>query len=371
MAARTNIEWADSSWNPVVGCSLVSPGCTNCYAMRWAHAGMKPVKHYHGTTRSVNGKPVWTGKVAQAPEHILTAPLRWKKPRRIFVNSMGDLFHEDCPDDWIDKVFAVMALCPQHTFQVLTKRAKRMREYLNRIEDEPQHDTVKRFAVAMPNPWPKFGTIIFPLANVWAGVSAEDQARADERIPDLLATLAAVRFVSAEPLIGPVRLDMLNREPDAYDLKMPGFATVEKFYTDALGGASGIQWKDGHAERETGGHVGLDWVIVGGESGPGARPLDMGWARSIVRQCQAAGVRCFVKQLGPQPYETMGSTMRHDDPNDIFGTMEKAIANPPPKGWTRVHYGSETRLYRYHRLKDRKGGDMIEWPEDLRVREMP
>ena len=131
MADNTGIEWTDATWNPVVGCSIVSPGCTNCYAMQMAARieKMQPESHYAGTTKRVNGNAVWTGKVALAPDHILTAPLRWKKPRRIFVNPMGDLFHESIPDAWIDRVFAVMALAPQHRFQLLTKRAKRMREY--------------------------------------------------------------------------------------------------------------------------------------------------------------------------------------------------------------------------------------------------
>ena len=127
MASNSNIEWTDATWNPIVGCSIVSPGCTNCYAMQMAARieTMRP-SHYDGTTKKVNGNAVWTGKVALAPDTILTAPLRWKRPRKIFVNSMGDLFHESIPDADIDRAFAVMALSPQHTFQVLTKRAERM-----------------------------------------------------------------------------------------------------------------------------------------------------------------------------------------------------------------------------------------------------
>ncbi|WP_146090272.1 DUF5131 family protein, partial [Rhodoblastus acidophilus] len=133
MGDKSKIDWTDATWNPIVGCSIVSPACTNCYAMAMARRieCMKSGTAYEGTTRlSVNGTPVWTGKVAQAVEHALTQPLRWRRPRKIFVNSMGDLFHESVPDEWIDRVFAVMALAPQHTFQILTKRAKRMRDYL-------------------------------------------------------------------------------------------------------------------------------------------------------------------------------------------------------------------------------------------------
>jgi hypothetical protein len=141
MADKSAIEWTDATWNPVVGCSIVSPGCTNCYAMKMAAriekmasspmaAHVNVQTHYAGTTQRSKAGAVWTGKVARAPEHILTQPLKWKRPRKIFVNSMGDLFHESIPDEWIDRVFAVMALAPQHTFQVLTKRAERMRSYL-------------------------------------------------------------------------------------------------------------------------------------------------------------------------------------------------------------------------------------------------
>lgn len=151
MAGDTNISWTERTWNPVVGCSVVSPGCTNCYAMRMAYrvkemeearTGRPDASHYFGTTKVVNGNPVWTGKVVLAPEHILLEPLRRRKPTMYFVNSMSDLFHEDVPDEWIDRVFAVMALCPQHTFQVLTKRSERMRAYCtdpDRIQRMQRH----------------------------------------------------------------------------------------------------------------------------------------------------------------------------------------------------------------------------------------
>ena len=349
MSEHSNIQWTDSTWNPIVGCTIVSPGCTNCYAMKWAHSGMKAIKHYDGTTKVVNGHAIWTGLVRQAPEHILMAPLKWKKPRRIFVNSMSDLFHEDVPDEWIDRVFAVMALCPQHVFQVLTKRSKRMMAYCLRPKiNEIVWDKADEFAcdLRLPENHPSCDYLLggkagaaWPLPNVWLGVSCEDQTRADERIPDLLATPAAVRFVSAEPLLGPIDFSR------HIEIRMPSlYSPVE---------------------------VNLDWIIVGGESGPGSRPFDLAWGRSIIGQCQAAGVPVFMKQLGAQPLETMGSTMRHDDPNDIELMMEKAMTSPPPKGWTRIHDGRKTSLYRYHRLKNKKGGDPLEWPEDLRVRQMP
>ncbi len=270
--------------NPVVGCSIVSPACTHCYAMAMAArvermSGGKT--HYAGTTKVVNGKPVWTGKLALAPDHIVTAPLRWKRPRRIFVNSMSDLFHEDMPEEWIDRVFAVMALAPQHTFQILTKRPERMRAYLT----APGKDgTANRIRYAAGGGEGIRDNWAWPLPNVWLGVTAEDQARADERIPDMLATPAAVRFVSAEPLLGP--LDLYNGDPDP---RLGGHSATKTFIGD--------WWEPGDDLRGPSRH-GLDWVIVGGESGPGSRPMHPNWVRSIRDQCAAAGVAFHFKQWG-------------------------------------------------------------------------
>jgi hypothetical protein len=188
MTGKCKIQFTDATWNPLAGCSIVSPGCTNCYAMRQAARieRMGGADHYVGLTEMVNGKPVWTGKVALASERTLLAPLRWKKPRKIFVNSMSDLFHESVPDEWIDRIFAVMALCPQHTFQVLTKRSKRMREYLltpwTRVNIG---DRVGNISADGDNDHDAFIDGPWPLPNVWLCVTAEDQTRADERIPDL------------------------------------------------------------------------------------------------------------------------------------------------------------------------------------------
>jgi protein gp37 len=272
----SSIEWTEHTWNPIVGCSIVSPGCTNCYAMRMAArieaAGTAP--HYAGLTKKVNGNAVWTGKLALAPEITLTEPLRRKKPTMYFVNSMGDLFHEDCPDEWIDRVFAVMALCPQHTFQVLTKRADRMRAYMANVEREAywMNAVADLFEIdgsllnrcypimGQRDPW-------LPLPNAWLGVSCERQEEADERIPLLLQTPAAVRFISAEPLLGPIKLH-------------------ERIGDDWL--ASGLS-----GERK-----GLDWIIVGGESGPKARPMHARWAADIRNQCRVARIPFFFKQWG-------------------------------------------------------------------------
>lgn len=302
----SNIEWTHETWNPIVGCSLASPGCTNCYAMTMAkRLQAMGVAHYAGLTKTVNGKAVWTGTMALAPDRIVNAPLFIRKPKMFFVNSMSDLFHEDVPDEWIDRVFAIMAKSYQHTFQVLTKRAKRMREY-----------ALKRASVGVAA-----GVVLtfddgrtlysWPLPNVWLGVSCEDQRRADERIPDLLATPAAIRFVSAEPLLGPIDFTMIDSDG------VTGLHTLER------------------------GPVGIDWVIVGGESGSGARPFDLRWARDIVRQCKDAGVACFVKQMGAHPHDSDRPGLEAD--------------------------GSHLRL----RTKAKKGNDPAEWPEELRVRQMP
>ncbi|MBL4691723.1 MAG: phage Gp37/Gp68 family protein [Magnetovibrio sp.] len=289
----TNIEWTEKSWNPIVGCSVVSPGCTNCYAMKMAHR----LKHmaeakaggptqYYGTTKVVNGKAVWTGKVAQAPENTLLAPLRRKKPTTYFVNSMGDLFHEDVPDEWIDQVFAVMALCPQHTFQVLTKRSKRMMGYMTNLVGDGLIEIWATAAGKIAGD-EGFSDVMqyyereWPLPNVWLGVSAEDQTRADERIPDLLVTPAAIRFVSAEPLLDPI---------DFTHISTLQFRHAE--YIDALSGQ-----RFGMFGEANGFCPKLDWIIVGGESGPGARHIPNEPIIDIKNQCANAGVACFVKRL--------------------------------------------------------------------------
>lgn len=286
MADKSPIEWTEATWNPVVGCSILSPGCTHCYAMKMAarieamSAATGRETHYAGTTKLSKAGPVWTGKLALAPDHILTEPLRWKRPRRIFVNSISDLFHENVPDEWIDKVFAVMSLAPQHTFQVLTKRARRMREYVG------ASDRFARVLRTMYLNVPVDGSLAdeWPLPNVWLGISTERQQESDERVPELLATPAAVRFVSAEPLLGP----------------------IDYYTTSAVMPAERHPWRNGPILQ------GIDLVIVGGESGHDARPMHPDWARSIRDQCAAAGTVFFFKQWGawgrakPAPSGTPG-----------------------------------------------------------------
>ncbi|WP_323021224.1 phage Gp37/Gp68 family protein [Pararhodobacter sp.] len=262
MADRTPIEWADATWNPITGCSRVSEGCRNCYAEIMAARFSKPGQWGEGLAQIVR-KPDgsadhrWTGQV-RLNDRALDQPLRWRKPRRIFVCSTSDLFHEGVPDEWLDRVFAVMALAPQHTFMVLTKRPERAREYVApRLFESPsmQDRLWSIYHASRSKHVPAW-----PLPNVWLGTSIEDQATADARIPHLLATPAAVRFVSAEPLLGPVDLTGYLPDLDCGD--------------------------------------GLDLAIVGGESGPGARPMHPDWPRALRDQCVAAGTAFFFKQWG-------------------------------------------------------------------------
>jgi protein gp37 len=270
MAENTKIEWTDATWNPITGCSVVSPGCTNCYAMKLAGTRMRNHPSRAGLTQPSKAGPVWTGEV-RFNEQWLDQPLRWRKPRMIFVCAHGDLFHENVPDEWIDMVFAVMALAQQHTFQVLTKRPERMREYIAKLAAQSPCEfagTIARSLAVIGMHGDVEANGDFP--NVWLGTSIEDQATADARIPHLMATPAAVRFVSAEPLIGPVDLTQCPHD-------------------DALAGYA----PDANGDRHK-----INWVIVGGESGKNARPMHPDWARSLRDQCGVAGVPFFFKQWG-------------------------------------------------------------------------
>ncbi|MDO2978323.1 DUF5131 family protein [Mycobacteroides abscessus] len=254
MGDKTRIEWSDATWSPVTGCTRVSDGCLNCYIER-----STPIRV---AGRKFDGEGIGASLAVQLHPNRLDWPLRKRDGKKIFVCSQADLFHDDVPDEYIARVFAVMALAPQHTFQVLTKRHGRMRSLLS------SHAFWGRVGAAGldRDVWlPQSGVSLDQhyLPNVWLGVSAEDQKRADLRIPALLDTPAAVRFVSAEPLLGPIDL-----------------------HGDPIGKDS-VFWI-GH----------LDWVIVGGESGPGARPMHPDWARSIRDQCVAAGVPFLFKQWG-------------------------------------------------------------------------
>lgn len=287
----SKIEWTDETWNPVAGCSIVGPECQNCYAMRMAaRLELMGNRNYRGLTKKgKSGKAVWTGKIVINRETLLK-PLSWKESRRVFVNSMSDLFHEDLPGPIIKEVLDVIEKCPQHTFQVLTKRAPRMRQVM-------QH-------------W-----CAYPYPNLWLGVSVGIQSEIG-RVDELLKTPAAVRFVSYEPAL-----------------------ELVKFKAEHFG-----MWQESNRPyrsypvAKTTGAPKIDWLIVGGESGPGARPFDLAWARSAIAQCKAAKVACFVKQLG--------ANLSDADLNECQRESGKSV-------------------------HDRKGGDPSEWPADLRVREWP
>lgn len=293
----TSIEWTDRTWNPIRGCSRVSEGCRFCYAEAIAARFSNPGNTFHGFAERTPDGPRWTGDVVLLQDR-LTEPLTWKKPARVFVNSMSDLFHENLSDAAIVQVFGIMARTPQHTYQVLTKRADRMMELIRyfRPINGPSafSERVCRASGAEELPW--------PLPNVWLGVSVENQHFYDERIGKLLRTPAAVRFISYEPALGPL------------DLRLGGMSMPDYSAHDPL--------------------PKLDWLICGGESGHGARPFDLAWARSIVEQCRAVSVPVFVKQMG-----------------------------------SKAHLSEDGQILPLPFTK--KGGIPEEWPSDLRVREFP
>lgn len=244
--AETTIEWTDATWNPVAGCQVITPGCTNCYAMRMAaRLEAMGVEKYEGLTRKSGNRYVWTGKV-RLDEETLETPLRWKKPRKIFVNSMSDLFHDDVPEDFIRRVWCVMQRTPRHTYQILTKRPERMREVVTKL--------------GLP-----------AMEHVWLGTSVEDAAVLP-RLDDLRATPAIIRFVSFEPLIGSVR------EADLTD---------------------------------------IHWAIVGGESGPRARPMAPEWVDEIRLNCLAKGTAFFFKQWGGKNKKAAGRMLHGQEWNEL------------------------------------------------------
>lgn len=276
----SKIEWTERTWNPVTGCSRVSRGCENCYAERMAwRLSHNPVigDRYAGTARKTHGGKIqWTGKVNLVYSAI-TQPYAWRKPSLVFVNSMSDFFHPDIPQEFLNELWNIIRDTPQHTYQILTKRPKNI---LDRL----------------PANWEEG----YP--NVWIGTSVEDQRTADERIARLIEVPAAVRFLSMEPLLSPV---------------------------DLLGNAMWLEHEDSMGRGYQRPMIqDLQWVIVGGESGPGARACDPDWIADIVDQCRFFQVPVFVKQLGSNSLPSLA-------------------------------------------LKDRKGGEMSEWPDYLRVRQTP
>lgn len=284
MADKSPIEWLrggddrqGATWNIITGCSVISAGCKHCYAMRLAGTRMRQHPSRVGLTQQTTAGPVWNG-LLRFNEEWLNQPRSWRRPRMIFVCGHGDLFHEAVPDEWIDRVFTVMAISPQHIFIVLTKRAQRMRDYMIAA-----HTSFAARALSWPGP------SVWPLPNVWLGVSVETQDAADERIPLLLQTPAAVRWVSAEPLLGPVRLWKLGA------LDFDEHSAGCEIY--ALSGTRAIPDCDWKSTK-------IDWVVCGGESGARARPMHPDWARSLRDQCAADRVPFFFKQWGEWLHES-------------------------------------------------------------------
>lgn len=281
MADKTGIEWADATWNPLVGCTKVSPGCDHCYAEEL-------VNRFAGTSPAF---PTAFSTVNIREDKFLLQPFRWRDPRKVFVNSLSDLFHADVPDSFIARVFAVMAATPRHTYQLLTKRHARPRSLLARPEFHDLYDLELRELMMRGVISEKACSDApqLPLPNLWLGVSVEDQHWADIRIPALLDTPAAVRWISAEPLLGPVTL------------------------TDYL-----RPWKV--AAGTANAKPRLDWVVVGGESGRGARAMDRNWARDLRDECKRAGVPFLFKQWGSHDEE--GTKMhKHDAGRVLDGTL--------------------------------------------------
>lgn len=348
MSDKSGIEWTDATWNPTRGCDMVSPGCKHCYAMkvagRWPW-GKNLVK------RDSAGNVTWNGNV-ELVESALTKPLTWRAPRRIFVDSESDLFHEKVPDEWIAAVLGVVARARRHTFQVLTKRPARMREMMKSITPA---EALACMAISNPETCREpigFEETVritdeWPPRNLWLGVSVEDQATADARIPVLLATPAALRFVSYEPALGPVNFDEPRCQYHGRD-EVSSDEHGEEFCNECAADGSGGELSHGWWLDPL--NSGIRWVIVGGESGSPARPFDVAWARSTIAQCRGAGVACFVKQVGTRP------------------TLEKWTA-AAGREWT--SRGASVGEAGSILLRDRKGGDMAEWPADLRVREFP
>jgi protein gp37 len=307
LMADTHIEWTQRVWNATTGCDRVSAGCDHCYALTMAKRlkGMGQAKYQKDGDPRTSGP----GFGLTVHEDVLTQPLRWRKPSKVFVNSMSDLFHAEVPDEFLAKVFAVMAAAPQHTFQILTKRHARMRSLLN------SSGFAVQVAAECARLWnvDDVAPLRGPLPNVWLGVSCEDQRWADLRIPALLDTPAAVRWVSAEPLLNPVGL-----RPGQWIPPLEGGPRVNL----------NRPWEEPGPT--------LDWVVAGGESGTGARRLGPGWIRHLVDECQSTGTPIFVKQMG----SVWAST------TTVAGKTVAAHGDP-------------------------KGGDPQWWPADIRVREFP
>lgn len=313
MADHTKIEWTDATWNPIRGCSMArgseTGGCLNCYAAREAVRYTGEGMPYEGLARMTANGPRWTGRirVLDDPDHLLH-PLRWQRPRLVFVNSMSDLFHESLPFAAVDKIVGVMSLAAQHTFQVLTKRPERMAEYLS---TPGRSDTVARAMLQVTG-----GQVMmdrWPLPNVWWGVSAENQQTLDDRMPHVIRAMPnmKVAWLSAEPLLGP--LDLTRWLPHERETSQ----TRSEWYP------------------------GLDWVVAGGESGPNARPANPAWFRTIRDQCAARGVPFLFKQWGEWAPVVWHARHEVGGVRDLYRTQAgDVVALKPPliEGATVVHF---------------------------------
>lgn len=364
---QSNIEWTDKSWNPLRGCTPVSEGCRNCFAKSIAHRFSGPGQPFEGFT---NERGDWSRKVVTVPAK-LAEPLSWRKPAMVFVNSMSDLFHEDVSDEYIASVFGVMAASPHHTYQIVTKRPERMLEWLTRYQEAHAAAWAARAELLNAGrPVPKSVVVLaeadglgaWPLPNVWLGVSVEDQATADERIPLLLQCPAAVRWVSYEPALGPVDFrPWLRGDDDGCER-----CDIEDGCRDCP--AQKSVYRDGDYDLDRPEtciteKVDLDWIVVGGESGSAARPFDSKWLESLIAQCQGR-TALFVKQLGAQYLDAV---------NGIVGAAVSKEKAAEVGHWHGVlHDTAERKVSRApRRLTSKKGGNTDEWPGYLVIREYP
>lgn len=357
MGHKTDIEWADATWNPTRGCSRHSEGCRNCYAETLAGRFSKPGQPYEGVAKMTKAGARWTGKI-KFFEHLLLRPTIWQQPLTIFVDSMSDLFHEGVPLDVIDQVMAVMAIAERHTFIVLTRRVARMQAYFS---DPAMPARVRHWILTPPEGSALHGFTdgaaclraairveAGPLSNLWLGASVEDQPTANERIPQILATPAAIRLISYEPAIGAVDFTRIERPPNEFDKKMPGFDSVTKFTLNAMSGFSAIEYPGSHgqivaAEMSGAEMPRLDWIICGGESGAGARPMHPDWARTVRDQCIATKVPFFFKQWGA--HLPVGQVLPG------FGRIHGATAVKP--GRMKLHYSGTPKQAPEHAFAER------------------
>lgn len=316
MSEKTKIQWCDDTWNPWRGCTKVSPGCAHCYAEtlvttrlggEWGKGKPRIRAKDFDTPLRWNKKP-WVGIEGKAysegeKEDHLGGDIFHR--RLVFSLSLGDWLDDEVPIEWLADMLDVIRRCPNLEFLLLTKRPENWAARVDYLCGHFNSEKSTQFLAA----WLSGN----PPSNIWLGVSAEDQKRADERIPLLLHIPAKVRFVSYEPALGPIRFSPAGLGP-----------------------------------------FGVSWIIVGGESGPQARPFNIEWARSTVAQCKTAGVACFVKQMGSNSFYA----------RDILETRPKSVSHT-------LHPFDRSKTACYFHWHEKKGGDMTEWPEDLRVREWP